>query len=107
MGYNRLWIAVRRAELENAKQYAQFYNWYVGAFGPTAASSEANDVWQKFRESNPMVGGDTQTGPQVLPGYNADWRQWVAGQRAPAASRSVSDLSDADIEAELRALRGQ
>jgi hypothetical protein len=79
----RVVLGAMEAEAKNQLEFADYLDWYVSAFG---TKTGANQLWKQFRKENPMIEFDFKAmQPMYLPGFNADWRQWVGGQRVPTS----------------------
>lgn len=112
---NRLMLATLKAQNQNAKQYGDYYRWYVNAFGTTDG---LDSTWDEFRKANPMVGRDAKGNPVELPGAKANWEDYFSGKVRPAtpqssgtqasgAQKNLSDMTDEELDALERSLRGQ
>lgn len=95
---NRLLLATTKAQAENARQFGEFYRWYIPAGGTTSGAQEA---WAQFRKENKMVGRNGKGEPVLLPGYETNWKDYFSGKAAPKTvpAAAQSDDIDAQIEA--------
>jgi len=104
---NRLLLATTKAQAENARQFGEFYRWYIPAGGTTSGAQEA---WAQFRKENKMVGRDEKGEPVLLPGYEASWKDWLGGKTSAApspANKPMSEMTDEELDALEAQLRGK